>query len=131
MIVRHKKDLVGTDRAVKGETWVSHRLLLKEDGVNFSFHDTTLYAGTRTQMWYKNHVEAVYCVGGEGEIIDLDEDVTHPIAEGTMYCLDDADRHILVAKTDLRMICVFDPALVGPETHDEEGAYPLLDAKAK
>ncbi|MCA9019130.1 MAG: ectoine synthase, partial [Planctomycetaceae bacterium] len=27
----------------------------------------------------------------------------------------------------MRMVCVFNPPLVGPETHDEDGVYPLLD----
>ena len=50
----------------------------------------------------------------------------HPIGPGTLYALDDHDRHILHADTLLRMICVFNPPLVGPETHDADGAYPLL-----
>ena len=27
------------------------------------------------------------------------------------------------------MICVFNPPLHGPETHDADGAYPLLNAE--
>ena len=79
-------------------------------------------------MWYRNHVEAVYCVEGEGEIEDLERGEVHPIAPGTLYALDRNDRHVLRARTQLRMICVFNPPLVGPETHDEDGAYPLLTA---
>jgi L-ectoine synthase len=30
-----------------------------------------IFAGTETYLWYKNHLEAVYCVGGKGEIEDL------------------------------------------------------------
>ncbi|MGD8918499.1 MAG: ectoine synthase [Nitrosopumilaceae archaeon] len=43
-----------------------------------------------------------------------------------MYALDKNDKHTLRAFTKMRMICVFNPALVGPETHDENGVYPLL-----
>ncbi|MFG0320459.1 MAG: ectoine synthase [Planctomycetota bacterium JB042] len=126
MIIRRLNELDGTDREVRDENWSSRRLLLAEDGMGFSMHDTILHAGTATKMWYRNHVEAVYCVEGEGEIEDLDAGVTHPIAPGTLYALDENDRHVLRAKTRLRMICVFNPALLGPETHDEDGAYPLL-----
>ncbi len=126
MIVRSKSDLDGTDRITRADTWQSSRLLLARDGQRFSFHDTTLYAGTETHMWYRNHVEAVYCVGGKGTLEDLGTGEVHEIADGTMYLLDDSDKHILRAETDLRMICVFDPALVGQETHDADGVYPLL-----
>jgi L-ectoine synthase len=40
--------------------------------------------------------------------------------------LDGHERHELHAETDLRMVCVFTPALTGQEVHDEDGAYPLL-----
>ncbi len=126
MIIRRLSELDGTDREVRDENWSSRRLLLAEDGMGFSMHDTILHAGTATRMWYRHHVEAVYCVEGEGEIEDLDGGETHPIAPGTLYALDENDRHVLRAKTRLRMICVFNPALLGPETHDEDGAYPLL-----
>ena len=126
MLVRDVADLEDTDRVTRAETWVSRRLLLAEDGQRFSFHDTTLYAGTETRMWYKNHVEAVYCVQGKATLEDLGTGEVHDIHDGVLYLLDDHDRHVLRVEEDVRMICVFDPALVGPETHDEDGAYPLL-----
>lgn len=128
MIVRQLEDLKGSERCVSDTNWTSHRLLLESDGMGFSLHDTILHAGTVTKMWYRNHVEAVYCVEGEGELLDLATEVVHPIAPGTMYALNANDRHELRAKTQLRMICVFNPALLGPETHDADGAYPLLSA---
>lgn len=126
MIVRHLDDLEGTDRAVVGPTFVSRRLLLADDEVGFSLHDTILHAGTATKIWYQNHVEAVYCVGGEGKLEDQDNGETHEISPGTMYTLDGHERHILHATTELRMICVFTPALTGQELHDENGTYPLI-----
>lgn len=126
MIVRSIADLEGTDRVTHADTWTSHRLLLARDGTSFSFHDTTLRAGTQTRMWYRHHVEAVYCVAGRGELEDLETGIRYPIADGTMYCLDGHERHILRAETDLRMVCVFDPPVTGQETHDGDGAYPLL-----
>ncbi len=128
MIVRRLQQIIGSSRDVKAENgnWVSRRLLLREDGMGFSLHETTIFAGTETYIWYKNHVEAVYCVGGEGEIEDLEAGKTHQIRDGTMYALNRNERHYLRAKTDMRMICVFNPALTGSEIHDREGAYPLV-----
>lgn len=127
MIVRHLEDVDGTDREVKAPTFSSRRLLLKKDGMGFSFHDTVLYAGSETHICYKHHLEAVYCIGGTGELEDLDNGVTHQIRPGTFYALDKHERHNLRAATDLRMMCVFSPALTGAEVHDEEGVYPLIE----
>ena len=129
MLVKHVKDLKGTEDEVYGEkgTWVARRFLLKKDGMGFSFHETVIFAGTETYLWYKNHLEAVYCVGGKGEIEDLGTGEVHPISDGTMYALNNHDKHYLRATEDLRLICVFNPPLVGREDHDEDGAYPLLD----
>lgn len=127
MIVRRLDELNGTEREVHAPTWVSRRFLLTGDGMGFSFHETTLFAGTETRMWYKNHLEAVYCIGGEGEIEDLATGERHAIAAGTMYALNEHDRHVLTAKTDLRMVCVFNPPCSGQEVHDADGSYPLLE----
>jgi len=94
-------------------------------------HETILHAGTETPMWYRNHVEAVYCVEGEGEIVERDTGKVHAIRPGTLYALDQHDRHILRAKTRFRMVCVFNPPVHGPETHDADGSYPLLGADPK
>jgi len=124
MIVRTLHDAEQTDRRVTSETWESTRLLLKDDNMGFSFHITTLYAGTTTEMWYRNHLESVYCMSGEGEIETLADGKVYPIAPGTVYALDQHDKHILRAKTELKMACVFNPPVTGREVHDETGAYP-------
>lgn len=128
MIIRRIEELAGTERCVSEENWTSTRLLLAKDGMGFSMHETILHAGTETPMWYRNHVEAVYCVEGEGEIVERDTGKVHAIRPGTLYALDQHDRHILRAKTRFRMVCVFNPPVHGPETHDADGSYPLLDA---
>lgn len=129
MIVRQLNEIIGSERDVMPENgnWVSRRLLLRQDGMGFSLHETTIFAGTETYIWYKNHLEAVYCVGGEGEIEDLETGKIHPICDGTMYALNQYERHYLRAKTEMRMICVFNPPLTGSEVHDEEGVYPLIE----
>ncbi|WP_166238283.1 ectoine synthase [Paenibacillus turpanensis] len=127
MIVKQLSDIVGTDRDVQEKTWYSRRLLLKKEGMGFSMHDTVLRAGTVTNMWYKNHVEAVYCIEGEGELEDFDNGKTYPIRPGTLYALNGHEKHCVRATTDLRVVCVFNPPVTGRETHDEDGAYPLLE----
>lgn len=127
MIVQKLADIIGTDRDVDNGNWVSRRLLLRKDGMGFSMHETILRAGTETYMWYKHHLEAVYCIDGEGEVEDLATGTIHRLDPGTLYALDEHDKHIVRAKTDIRTICVFYPPLSGREVHDEEGVYPLLE----
>lgn len=126
MIVRKLEDIIGSENDVRANTgtWVSRRLLLKKDGMGFSFHDTTIFAGTQTLIWYKKHLEAVYCVGGEGEIEVIDTGEVFKISDGTMYALNGHERHHLRAFSDMRMICVFNPPLTGKEDHDADGSYP-------
>lgn len=126
MIVRTLQEMVGTDRDVGAETWRSVRMVLAGDGVGFSLHETVMRAGTTTTMWYKHHIEAVYCVGGRGTLHDLVHDRVHPIGPGTMYLLDGHERHRVAAETDLRLVCVFNPPVTGQETHGPDGAYPLV-----
>lgn len=129
MIVRRLDQIMGTERDVAGPSFRSRRLLLARDGTDFSFHDTVLHAGTVTSMWYRHHVEAVYCIEGTGELENLETGDVHAVAPGTFYCLDGHERHRLRADTDLRMMCVFTPPLTGDEVHDDDGAYPLLAAQ--
>jgi L-ectoine synthase len=126
MIVRSLSDITGTDRDVKAPTFSSRRFVLAQEGVGFSLHDTLLYAGSSTRMWYANHIEAVYCIGGEGELVNDETGEKFEIAPGTMYLLDGHEHHTLHAHSDLRMVCVFNPPLTGKEVHDENGVYPLI-----
>lgn len=121
------QDIIGTERDVEGPGWKSRRLLLKKDGMGFSYHETIIPAGAELHLWYKNHLEAVYCVGGNGSIEDLATGEVHEITDGTLYALDNHDRHILRGGTeDMRLVCAFNPPVTGRETHDEDGAYNLV-----
>lgn len=125
MIVRHIDETKGTSAQVDAKTWTSFRFLLAKDGMGFSMHETHIHPDTESHFWYKHHLEAVYCVGGQGEIEDLASGEIHPIRPGTMYALDEHDDHKLRAGPDgLRLVCVFNPPVTGQETHDESGAYP-------
>jgi L-ectoine synthase len=125
MIVRHLKEIINTRRDIRTPTWASRRLLLREDRMGFSLHETTICAGTQTHIWYKHHLEAVYCVEGSGEVELIPSGEVFRIEPGTMYALNRNDRHWLRADpgADMRLVCAFNPALVGDEVHDEEGAY--------
>ena len=131
MIVKDiKKDVIGTNREVfaQGGQWVSRRMLLKDEGMGFSFHETIIKANTKTHIHYQNHLEAVYCVSGDGKIEDLKTGEIHNIYDGVMYALNNNDEHYLYGgNVDMRLICVFNPPLTGTENHDENGVYPLVN----
>ena len=132
MIVRTLDAVVGGDDDVVAETWRSRRLLLARDGMGFSLHDTLIEAGTETPMWYQHHLEAVYCIEGEGSVELRDSGEVIEIVPGTVYALDQHDAHVLRARTRMRMVCVFNPPVTGQEVHDESGAYPAAaDAGAE
>ena len=123
MIIRSIDEIARTERDVRGEGWRSRRLLRRDDGMNFSLHWTELAAGTELDLRYANHVEGNLCVGGEGEVVDLATDEVHRLFPGVMYALDEHDHHRIRAMTDLKLVCVFWPPLVGAERHDAGGGY--------
>ncbi|MCR4269330.1 ectoine synthase [Nitratireductor sp. ZSWI3] len=130
MIVRDLNEAKNTERHVFSDGWDSVRLLLKADGMGFSFHITTIHAGAELHMHYKNHLECVYCVDGTGSIEDLATGRLHPIRPGVMYALDKHDKHILRADADKPMVmaCAFNPPVSGKEVHQADGSYALEDA---
>ncbi len=126
MIVRSLHDLDGTDRDVVTPNWRSKRIVLAGDRVGFSLHETVLRAGTVNDFWYANHVEAVLCVEGSGELVDKETGEVFALRPGTLYLLDGHERHQVRPVTDIRAICVFNPPVTGREVHDEHGVYPLI-----
>jgi L-ectoine synthase len=124
VIVRSIADIDGTERDVRGEGWRSLRLLLRDDGLGFSVSETTVAAGTELELEYRHHLEACYCLDGQAEVTDLASGQRHLIQRGTVYALDGHDRHRLRVEADLRLVCIFSPALTGRETHDATGGYP-------
>ncbi len=116
MIVRSLKDIHGGPRDVNWGLGQSRRFLLSCDGMGFTLADTTIPAGTDITIQYRQHLEACYCVEGEGEVSDM-EGNRHALTTGVMYALDQHDRHRLRAFTDMRLVSVFSPALEGAESH--------------
>ncbi|MGA0129408.1 MAG: ectoine synthase [Burkholderiales bacterium] len=127
MIVRDIRDIDGTEDDVVTDTWQSKRIILKKDGMGYSVHETTIFAGTETHIWYQNHLESVFCIQGEGEVETIPDGKIYPIKPGVLYALNEHDNHYLRAKTEMKMICVFNPPLTGREVHDEHGVYPIVD----
>ncbi|UTF60519.1 ectoine synthase [Gilvimarinus sp. DA14] len=125
MIVRRLKDAEKSDRKIVSEGWDSTRLALRNDNMGFSFHITTIYRDAELHLHYQNHLESVYCVSGYGSIEDLATGEVHTIEPGTIYLLDQHDKHILRAEEEMKMACVFNPPLHGKEVHNAEGAYEL------
>ena len=123
MIVRYLEERISTPFDVNTPNWNSRRLLLKEDGVGFSLHDTIIKAGTETMIWYKHHIEAVYCIEGIGEIELIETKEIFPIRKGMLYVLNNHEKHLLRGTTEMRMLCVFNPPCTGHEVHDENGVY--------
>lgn len=130
MIVRTLDEITDTDADIKTENWRSKRIILAKEKVGFSVHETTLYAGTVSRFWYANHIEAVFVVEGDGEITDLGTGETHWLAPGSLYLLNDHDKHEVRPRTEMRVVCVFNPPVTGREVHDENGVYPLVTEPA-
>src|SRR3546814_7015765 len=70
--------------------------------MGFSFHITTIYQGAELPLHYKNHLETVYCISGEGSIENCASGEVHEIQPGVLYALDKHDRHILRGRTEMR-----------------------------
>ena len=125
MIIRTLQQARQTDRRIISNGWESTRLCLQTDQMGFSFHITTIYRGAELHLHYQQHLESVYCIKGEGEIENLATGEKHPITAGTLYLLDQHDKHILRGFTEMEMACVFNPPLHGKEVHNKEGSYSL------
>ncbi|WP_110687341.1 ectoine synthase [Salinicola aestuarinus] len=131
MIVRNLEECRKTERFVeaKNGNWDSTRLMLADDNCGFSFNITRIYPGTETHIHYKNHIEAVFCYEGEGEVETIADGKVHTIKAGDMYLLDQHDEHWLRGKEKgMTVACVFNPALTGREIHREDGSYAAPEA---
>lgn len=107
--------------SVKTVEWgngLSRRFLLESDGMGYTVTDTIINAGTTSRLEYKNHLEACYCIEGSGAVVEMDG-TRHEIEPGTLYALDKHDIHDLIANPegDMRLVCMFTPALTGDEAH--------------
>ena len=122
MLIRTMTELESQGRVIS----ISHgkssavRLLTKSDGVGFSVSEARASAGESSDLWYKNHWEANYIRSGRGVLEDRDTGEQWPLAPGVVYCVGPADRHRVTRNAGewMRIISVFNPPLLGEETHD-------------
>lgn len=126
MIIARKSDLQGTQRDAAGPGWTSLRLLVKSDGMGFSMTETQILPGAVLTLEYKHHIEACYCLSGQGQVTELSSGAVHPIGPGVLYAPNAHDRHEVRNDGDapILLICVFSPALQGDEVHGADGSYP-------
>lgn len=115
MIVEHLSQLEDGPRDVGWGNGRSRRLLVEAHDLGYSITDTIVDAGTESVLRYRNHSEACYCIDGEGELVVGGR--TIPLAPGTLYAPAPGEEHVLLARSTLRLVCVFLPALVGDERH--------------
>ena len=125
MIIRKLEDV----KTVEWGNGLSRRFLLEADGMGYTVTDTIVNKGTKSLLEYENHLEACYCIAGRGSVIEMDG-TEHEIVPGTIYALDNHDSHYLLAsdEEDLRLVCMFTPALTGDEAHTfgESGVHPSI-----
>lgn len=126
MIVRRLEEITGTEHDVQGDGWRARRHFTRADGLGFSMSETLVEAGLELNLWYKHHNEACFVIEGRAEITERDTGVVHHIGPGDAYA-PQHDRHTIRVLEPLRLVCVFNPALTGTETHDADGSYPPPD----
>ena len=130
MIIQDKTALQGTPRDAAGPGWTSLRLLVRSDGMGFSMTETQVLPGAALKLHYKNHVEACYCIAGQGTVVEQATDARHAIKPGVLYAPNAHDVHevhVPAGGEALRLICVFSPALEGDEVHGPDGSYAAPD----
>lgn len=107
------------------EGFTSHRFLTASDSLGFTICKTVIPKGL-CQVWhYTNHLEACYCVSGKAIVENIATGEVFTISPDVVYALDAHDRHKFTAITDVVLISVFNPPLVGTETHKEDGSYGI------
>lgn len=127
MNVIRNKDVAGTKQEVHCPNggFVSFRYLIEKDGMGFSVHRTEIPKGKPQHWHYKNHLEACYCVSGQGLLRNLKTRELFYIKPGTLYALDKHDDHTFEAVEDVVLISIFNPPVTGNEVHQEDGSYKI------
>ena len=127
MIIADRAELQGTARDARGEGWTRLRLLVRFDGMGVWMTETRVLPGAVLRLQYKHHIEACYCIGGAGEVVELASGKVHAISAGVLYAPDSHDLHevrVPEGGEALHLICVFSPWLEGTEVYGPDGSYP-------
>jgi L-ectoine synthase len=121
MIIRSVNEVTGTERDVHGEGWRSRRLLLADDGIGYSLHETTLDAGIELRFEYRNHRETVYCLEGEGSVEDVASGRRTVLRPGSMYSAGIGEPHVVRTDTQMRVSASSPPRSAAPRRPTEPG----------
>lgn len=115
MIHRNKKQVEG----VQWGNGKSYRMLTAKDQMGFTVCHTVVNAGSESNLQYRNHLEACYCISGRGRVLSSDGKIAYELEPGAIYALDKNDPHTLIAEEgeDMHLISVFNPPLTGQEKH--------------
>jgi len=126
MIVMQNEELraAGCEKVVAGGSARSIRALTQEHQLGFTLCDVRLDAGNRSELWYKHHWEANIVLDGKGILTDLNTGESWPLVSESIYVVGPEDRHSIESETDLHLLSIFNPPLLGDEQHDEEGTLP-------
>lgn len=112
-------------KGIKFTGGTSYRTVLEKDKLGFAMMKTCIEKGGPYKWHYKNHQEACFCVSGNGILEDLSSGEISEIFPGVTYLVDNHQPHTFTALTDVVLVSVFNPPLLGNESHDEDGSYVL------
>lgn len=125
MFVKYEDEMLaaGQGQLLANSRSTSVRMLVKADDLGFGFSSVKAPAGGENILWYKNHWEANHIISGVGEITELATGKTWKLEPGVSYTVGPEDRHRVRWETgsDIHVISIFCPPLVGTERHDAEG----------
>ncbi|XP_077992196.1 L-ectoine synthase-like [Glandiceps talaboti] len=131
IVSRSLNDVIGTERDIDWGHGYSRRLLVKKDGFPVSFHSSLAKSGHTTKLGYLYHMESTYFITGKVtyEWNDGREMIQTRVGRdsGTIYNMNEHDKHILVAEEDAKVLTVFYPVLKGTENHVHDGSYSSYD----
>lgn len=139
MKVVHGSDLKAAGQVMEFTPggFMSHRFLLERDGLGYTITRTVIPPKGPQRWQYPNHLEACYCVSGEGVLTDLSTGQTHSITPDTLYALERGEAHTFEAiGGPVTLICFFSPALRGDEAHKPGHDYdtghrsPVYDVRS-
>ena len=96
------------------------RMLTQADAVGFGLSDVRLAAGAEEIICYKDHRQANHIISGAGEVTDMTTGQTWELGPSTAYYVGPEDRHQVRARTDMHLLSVISPPLMGDEQYDAE-----------
>ena len=102
----------------------SVRPIVAADGAGFSISDVSVPGQLDASLCYKHHTEANIVLEGEGTVEDVATGEVHQLKPGDIYLVFPNERHRIRIEGGMRVISIFNPPLVGPETHDADGSFP-------